>query len=206
MQALIINIMNKFGYLGIMLLIAIENIFPPIPSEVILTFGGFMTKRPNSQINIVGVIIFATIGSLIGALLLYFIGRLLNKEKLIKIVSGKIGKILRLKPKDIEKADTWFDNKGNKTVFFCRFIPIVRSLISIPAGMSDMPFSKFLLYTVLGSTGWNTILVVSGSIVGEKWEAIVTVFDNYTKIVLILLVILFIIAVTLFYHKRKIKK
>lgn len=206
MQALIINIMNKFGYLGIMLLIAIENIFPPIPSEVILTFGGFMTKRPNSQINIVGVIIFATIGSLIGALLLYFIGRLLNKEKLIKIVSGKIGKILRLKPKDIEKADTWFDNKGNKTVFFCRFIPIVRSLISIPAGMSDMPFSKFLLYTVLGSTGWNTILVVSGSIVGEKWESIVTVFDNYTKIVLILLVILFIIVVTLFYNKRKIKK
>jgi membrane protein DedA with SNARE-associated domain len=206
MQALIINIMNKFGYLGIMLLIAIENIFPPIPSEVILTFGGFMTKRPNSQINIIGVIIFATIGSIIGALLLYFIGRLLNKEKLKKIVSGKVGKILRLKPKDIEMADTWFDNKGNKTVFFCRFIPIVRSLISIPAGMSDMPFSKFLLYTVLGSIGWNTILVVSGSIVGEKWEAIVTVFDNYTKIVLILLVILFIIAVTLFYNKRKIKK
>lgn len=206
MQALIINIMNKFGYLGIMLLIAIENIFPPIPSEVILTFGGFMTKRPNSQINVLGVIIFATIGSLIGAILLYYIGKLLNKERLSALVSGKIGKILCLKPKDIDKADIWFNNKGNKTVFFCRFIPIVRSLISIPAGMSAMPIKKFLLYTILGSVGWNTILVVSGSIVGEKWALIVTIFDNYTKVVLILLIILIVIVVVIFYHNRKGKK
>lgn len=203
MQTIIINIMNQFGYLGIMLLIAIENIFPPIPSEVILTFGGFMTKRPNSQISIIGVIIAATIGSIVGAIALYYIGKILNKERLIKIVSGKVGKVLRLKPKDIESADKWFDTKGNKTVFFCRFIPIIRSLISIPAGMSEMPLSKFFLYTFLGSLGWNTILVILGSIVGKNWESVANVIDKYSYVILILLIILFVVGIIIFYSKRK---
>ena len=108
--------MNEFGYFGIFLLIAIENIFPPIPSELILAFGGFMTAH--SKLNIALVILFATLGSLVGGIVLYYVGKILNKERLKKIVSGKIGKILRLKEEDIEKADKWFDNKGNKTVFF----------------------------------------------------------------------------------------
>jgi len=202
MQSVIINIMNKFGYLGIMLLIAIENIFPPIPSEVILTFGGFMTKRPNSEITVIGVIIASTIGSIIGAIALYYIGKILNKERLKKIVSGKWGKILRLKPKDIESADHWFDTKGNKTVFFCRFIPIVRSLISIPAGMSEMKLSKFLLYTVLGSLGWNSVLVVLGSIMGENWELVASIIDKYSYIVLALLIVSFVVGIVIFYKKR----
>jgi membrane protein DedA with SNARE-associated domain len=195
--------MNKFGYLGVMLLIAIENIFPPIPSEVILTFGGFMTKQPNSSITILGVIIASTIGSMVGALVLYYIGKILNKERLQKIVSGKVGKVLRVKPKDIESADKWFDAKGNKTVFFCRFIPIVRSLISIPAGMSEMPMPKFLLYTVIGSAIWNTVLVVIGSVVGKNWEKVVEIIDKYSKVVLILLVVAFILAIIIFYKKRR---
>ena len=203
MQAIIISIMNKFGYLGVMLLIAIENIFPPIPSEVILTFGGFMTKQPNSSITILGVIISATIGSIVGALVLYYIGKILNKERLSKLVSGNVGKILRVKPKDIESADKWFDNKGNKTVFFCRFIPIVRSLISIPAGMSEMPMPKFLAYTFVGSAIWNTVLVVIGSVVGKNWEKVVEVIDKYSKITLIVLVVLFIVGIAIFYKSRK---
>lgn len=203
MQALIINIINKFGYLGVLLLIAIENIFPPIPSEIILTFGGFMTKMPNSILTIVGVIIAATLGSILGAIALYYIGKILNKERLKKIVSGKIGKILFLKPKDIEKADIWFDEKGNKTVFFCRFIPVIRSLISIPAGMSEMKMGKFLVYTTAGSIIWNTVLVVLGSIVGENWESVAAVFDTYSKITVIVLGILFIIVVTIFYYKKR---
>ena len=203
MQAIIISIMNKFGYLGVMLLIAIENIFPPIPSEVILTFGGFMTKQPNSSITILGVIISATIGSIVGALVLYYIGKILNKERLSKLVSGNVGKILRVKPKDIESADKWFDNKGNKTVFFCRFIPIVRSLISIPAGMSEMPMPKFLAYTFVGSAIWNTVLVVIGSVVGKNWEKVVEVIDKYSKITLIVLVVLFTVGIAIFYKSRK---
>ena len=201
MQAAIISIMNKFGYLGVFSLIAIENIFPPIPSEVILLFGGFMTTY--SKMNIIGVIIASTLGSLVGAIILYYIGKILNKERLKKIVKGKIGKILRLKEKDIDKADEWFDTKGNKTVFFCRFVPILRSLISIPAGMSEMEMPKFLLYTTVGSAIWNSVLTILGSIVGEKWETIVEIFDKYSHITLIVLIILFIAAIIYFYKKRK---
>lgn len=170
MQEMIIEIMNNFGYLGVFLLIAIENVFPPIPSEVILLFGGFMTTF--SDMNIVGVIIASTLGSILGAIILYYIGKILNKERLKKIITSKPGKILRLKPEDIDKADNWFDTKGNKTVFFCRFVPIIRSLISIPAGMSEMPMKKFLIYTTAGSLIWNAALTIAGSIVGENWTSI----------------------------------
>lgn len=201
MQTAIISIMNKFGYFGVFFLIAIENIFPPIPSEVILLFGGFMTTY--SKINILGVIIASTLGSLVGALILYYLGKILNKERLKKIVKGKIGKILRLKAKDIDKADEWFDTKGNKTVFFCRFVPILRSLISIPAGMSEMPMPKFLIYTIVGSAIWNSVLTIAGSIVGDKWETIVDIFDKYSHATLIVLIILFIVAIIYYFKKRK---
>ena len=204
MEEFILSMMNQFGYIGVFLLIAIENIFPPIPSEVILLFGGFMTTY--SELNIVLMIIFATLGSLIGAIVLYYIGKILNKDRLKKIVSGKIGKILRLKNSDIDKADEWFDTKGNKTVFFCRFIPIVRSLISIPAGMSEMPLGKFFLYTTVGSLIWNTVLIIIGAIVGENWKSILNIFDTYSHIVLVLLVIIFVVGVYLFYHTKNKKK
>lgn len=200
MQEIIITLINRYGYFGILFLVALENVFPPIPSEVILTFGGFSTTITN--LNVLGVIFFSTLGSLIGALLLYCIGKLLNKERLIKIVSGKIGKLLRLKKEHIEKADYWFDNKGQKTVFFCRFVPIVRSLISIPAGMSDMKLSKFLLYSFLGTVIWNSVLVILGSVVGEKWESIVAVMDTYSSVVVIIIAIV-IIGTVLYYLIKK---
>ena len=200
MEEIILSIMNQFGYIGVLLLIAIENVFPPIPSEVILLFGGFMTTY--TELNVIGMIIFSTLGSLIGAIVLYYIGKILNKERLKKIVSGKVGKILRLKNEDIEKADHWFDTKGNKTVFFCRFIPIVRSLISIPAGMSEMPMLKFLIYTTLGSLIWNTVLVVIGNRVGENWTSILDILDKYSHIVLVLLIIIAIVCIYLFYSKK----
>jgi len=203
MQQLIIEVMNKFGYIGVLLLIAIENIFPPIPSEVILTFGGFISTTEGSTLNIVGVIIASTIGSLVGAILLYYIGKVLNKERLKKIVSGKLGKILCLKPKDIESADKWFDKKGNKTVFFCRFIPVIRSLISIPAGMSEMKMPKFIVYTTIGSLIWNSVLVILGAIVGENYEKIVNIFSTYSKITLIVLTLAAIIAIIVYKKKKR---
>lgn len=203
MQTMIISVMNKFGYFGILFLITLENLFPPIPSEVILTFGGFMTSVENSKITILGVILSATIGSIIGAIILYYIGKILNKDRLMKIVSGKTGKILRIKKEDIENADKWFEKKGNKTVFFCRFVPIIRSLISIPAGMSKMQMSKFLIYTSVGSAIWNTVLVVLGNIVGENWESIVKIIDNYSHIVLIILIISLVSGIVIFYYKRR---
>lgn len=203
MQEIIINIMNQLGYLGIALLIAIENIFPPIPSEVILTFGGFMTTY--SKITIIGAIISSLIGSVIGAIILYYIGRLLNKERLTKIVNGKLGKTLGFKIEHIEKAQSWFDKKGNYTVLFCRFIPIVRSLISIPAGMANMNFMHFIILTTIGSGIWNTVLVSLGAIAGASWEKIADYVSSYSRIVFIILIIVGIGLVLFKYRKYFIK-
>jgi len=201
MENFIIQIMNSYGYIGICLLILIENVFPPIPSEVILTFGGFMTI--NSKISILGVIIASTIGSLVGAIILYYIGKILNKERLIKIVKSKYGKLLNVKPKDIESAENWFNDKGNITVFFCRFIPVVRSLISIPAGMSEMPLLKFIIYTILGSLIWNTVLVLIGAFAGEYVDLIINIIDKFSYIIIFILIIVFIIFVIKFYKRKK---
>lgn len=124
----------------------------------------------------------------------------------MKLVSGRIGKMLRLKVKDVESAENWFEKRGNGAVFFCRFVPIVRSLISIPAGMSEMKPAPFLLYTAAGSLLWNTVLVVIGSIVGENWERVVAKMDAYSNITFIILVILFISAAGGFYYNRRKQK
>lgn len=204
MEQIMIDIMNSFGYVGIFFLIMIENVFPPIPSELILTFGGFMTV--SSNMTVVGVIIAATLGSLLGAFILYGIGKLLNKERLIKIVTSKYGKLLRVKPKDIEAADHWFDTKGSITVLICRCVPIVRSLISVPAGMSDMPIPKFFIYTIIGSAVWNTFLVCVGAFAGDQKDAILAFIDQVSHIILIVLVIAFVGFVIWFYKRKTNKK
>jgi alkaline phosphatase len=204
MQDLIINVMNQFGYIGILLLIAIENIFPPIPSEVILTFGGFMTT--NSNMKILWVIVFSTIGSVVGALVLYGIGRLLTKERLEKILDGKIGHILGFKKQDVRKSEEWFAKRGNLTVLFCRFIPIVRSLISVPAGMTKMKLGTFLILTTAGTAIWNTVLVLLGAGFGASWGKIAGYIDSYSKITLIILCIIFAIGCFIFYKVRIQKK
>ncbi|WP_163582959.1 DedA family protein [Gracilibacillus saliphilus] len=184
MQEWFFTVMDEFGYLGIMFLIALENIFPPIPSEVVLTFGGFFTTV--SSLHIVGVILSSTAGSVLGAIVLYLIGMLLNVQRLEKIVE-KWGYILRIKKEDIYKADAWFDKYGYWTIFFCRFIPLIRSLISIPAGMAKMNVTLFLIFTALGTLIWNTILVLLGAYVGESWEDIVYYFDIYSNLFYLLI-------------------
>jgi membrane protein DedA with SNARE-associated domain len=204
MQEIIVNIMNQFGYVGVALLIMVENIFPPIPSEVILTFGGFMTTY--TTLNIWGVIIAATIGSVLGAIILYMVGRLLNAERLERLVGGKLGRMLRLKKEDIKKADAWFDKHGSKTVFLCRFVPIVRSLISLPAGSSGMKFGKFVALTAGGTLVWNVVLVWLGRAMGSAWEQIAHMVDVYSLIALLVLVVIFAVVAAVFVKKRFIDK
>lgn len=201
MTAIITSIVNKFGYLGIVVLISVENIFPPIPSEVILTFGGFATTI--SDITVIGTIIAATIGSLIGAIALYWIGKYLNREKIDKITDSKVGKILGLKKENINKAFNWFDNKGKYAVFFGRFIPIVRSLVSIPAGMAKMKIIPFLFLTTIGSLIWNTILIILGKIAGKSWVRIAACVGGYSDLVLACFIIMLILGIGSFYFKKK---
>ena len=201
MQDLLINIMSKYGYIGVFFLILVENIFPPIPSEVILLFSGFFSTYTN--LSVLYMIVASTLGSFLGAIILYYIGKIFNKERLKKIVNGRLGKILFLKENDIDKADEWFDNKGNKSVFFCRFVPIVRSLISIPAGMSEMPMGKFIIYTICGSMIWNTVLICLGFRLGSNWEYVLTILDKYQMVVIVILVIIFGYVIIKFYRKKR---
>ena len=192
--------MEQFGYLGVAFLIMIENLFPPIPSEVILTFGGFMTTT--TELNIPLMIVAATIGAVVGAAILYGIGTLLDVERLDKIVD-KYGNILRITHADIHKADSWFDRYGFWTVFFCRFVPLIRSLISLPAGMANMNFGLFLLFTTVGTVIWNTVLIYLGAAVGSQWETIVHYMDIYSNDAYVILGIIGIAVIIWYIRKRK---
>lgn len=180
MQDIIISVIDKFGYIGIVILIFIENIFPPIPSEVILTFGGFLTTC--TDITVLGVTVYSTVGSVLGAVVLFGVGKLMAPERFDKIIDGKMGKVLRLKKENIEKARLSFLEKGNNAVFFCRFVPIVRSLISIPAGMAGMNFMQFLVLTTLGSFAWNLVLISLGAFAGESWGNVAKYLAGYSDV------------------------
>lgn len=201
MQQFILHIIEQFGYFGVFFLILIENVFPPIPSEVILLISGFFSSY--TSLSVFYMILASTLGSFLGAIILYYIGKIFNKERLKEIVNGRLGKILFLKENDIDKADEWFDNKGNKSVFFCRFVPIVRSLISIPAGMSEMPMGKFIIYTICGSMIWNTVLICLGYRLGSNWEYVLTILDKYQMVVIVILVIIFGYVIIKFYRKKR---
>lgn len=200
MENWLTQIISEYGYIGIAFLIAIENVFPPLPSEVILTFGGFMTTTSN--LSFVGVVISSTVGSVIGAIILYIIGLQLDVERLEKIVD-RWGHILRVTKSDVHKADAWFDKYGPWTVFFCRFIPLIRSLISVPAGMSNMNFGVFLLFTTLGTFIWNVVLVYLGASVGASWNVIVQNMEIFSRVIYVVLILLIVIAFIYFAKRRR---
>ncbi|MFV5938999.1 DedA family protein [Mammaliicoccus sciuri] len=201
MESWITSVMEEFGYFGIALLILLENVFPPIPSEVILTFGGFMTTK--SDLTVLGVVVASTIGSVGGAVILYWIGRILNVERIERIIE-KWGKYLRLTKEDVRKADAWFDKYGPWTVFFCRFIPLIRSLISVPAGMSGMNQWLFLVLTTIGTLIWNLVLVLVGAKVGDNWHQIVNYMDVYSNFMYAVIAIGIIVFVIWFIRKKKV--
>lgn len=194
----LIQFIRDYGYLGVLLLICIENIFPPIPSEIVLLFAGFFSIQ--SGLNQWIIIAAATAGSLLGAMILYYTGLILNEERLKMFVSGRFGKILCLKAGDIDKANLWFQKYQYKAVLICRCIPIVRSLISIPAGCTKMKLLPFAIYTVVGSAIWNTVLVWLGYFAGDKWNGKLKYLGMYQKITM---VVFLLCGVILIYEVRK---
>jgi membrane protein DedA with SNARE-associated domain len=200
MEIWIRDLIEQFGYWGVFFLIALENIFPPIPSEVILTFAGYMSSQ--TSLTAPGMIAASTLGSVFGAIILYRLGIFLDVNKLEKIIE-RYGHILRLKKDDIYRADAWFDSYGIWTVFFCRFIPLIRSLISIPAGMAKMKFGLFLLFSTLGTVIWNTVLINLGARVGENWEVIVARMDRFSNVIYTILIILLVWLIAKYIRKGK---
>lgn len=184
MRELVLELMGEYGNLAVFLLILVENLFPPIPSEVILTFGGVMTVC--TDMAPVGVILFSTAGSLAGAVILYSVGRFLPDEVFRKLLCGQIGHLLHFRLEDVDLAKGWFRERGRSAVFLCRLIPIVRSLISIPAGIARMPFVPFLVFTAAGSLLWNTVLVYAGRIAGDSWEKVSAAFGVYSDLFLMI--------------------
>ncbi|MBB4943091.1 membrane protein DedA with SNARE-associated domain [Streptosporangium album] len=161
-----INLMETLGAPGAGVAIALENLFPPLPSEVILPLAGFTANKGN--MTLFDAILWTTLGSVVGALALYGIGALLGRERVVAIA----GRLPLISVSDIEKTEAWFARHGRKTVFFGRMIPIFRSLISIPAGVERMPVAVFTLLTTLGSLIWNTVFVMAGYLLGENWSLV----------------------------------
>ena len=202
MNDFIISFTNSYGYVGVLILIFLENIFPPIPSELILLASGFLITKTN--LNIFIMIIFATLGSLLGGILLYYLASLLNKNTLIKLINSKALRFLNLKEKDIDLSFNWFNKKGNISVLICRCIPILRSLISLPAGIFKMSFIKFLLYTIIGSLVWYSVIIVIGYVVGDNFLVINEVLKKYSYLFVALITI--IVVIVIFRKRRKNEK
>lgn len=172
------GLMESLGAPGAGLAIALENLFPPLPSEVILPLAGFTASR--GDMNLYAALVWTTIGSVVGALALYWVGALLGRDRTLAIAA----KLPLVKVADIEKTEAWFVRHGTKAVFFGRMIPVFRSLISVPAGVERMPVPTFLALTTLGSLLWNTIFVLAGYLLGENWHTVSDYVSMYSKGVL----------------------
>lgn len=199
MQKWVIDVMEQFGYLGIFLMMALENIFPPIPSEVVLPFGGFMTT--NSGLTVIGVIITATTGSILGAIILYGIGMILDVRRIEQIIA-RWGHIIKVEKNDIHKVDAWFHRYGYWAVLFCRMVPLIRSLISIPAGMSKMKFPLFVLFTFIGTLIWNILLIMIGVVLGESWHKIIQFIKVYSTTVYMIIGAGFLLIIIVYISKK----
>ncbi|MGM8884878.1 DedA family protein [Psychrobacter sp. 1U2] len=185
----ILSIMAKFGYFGIIFAMFAENVFPPIPSEVIMPAAGFAAS--NGELNLILAILAGTLGAVLGALPLYYLGRVFNEERLISFTE-KYGKFVFVKPDDIKATNEWFDKHGKKAVFFGRMVPGIRSFISIPAGMNNMAMLPFLGLSALGASIWTTGLTLAGYYLGQNYEVIESTLAPYSTGIGILIVVLII--------------
>jgi membrane protein DedA with SNARE-associated domain len=174
------DLISSTGYFGIVFLMFLENLFPPIPSEYIMPLAGFLAAE--DHLSLAGIIVAGTLGSVLGALPLYYLGKRLG-EKRLKRFAARHGRWLTLSPEDIKRANRWFDRHGAKAVFFCRLIPGIRSIISIPAGVNRMKMTTFLFFTTLGSSLWTTALASAGYVLGSNFHEIERYFDPFTYIV-----------------------
>jgi membrane protein DedA with SNARE-associated domain len=178
-----VSLMETLGGPGAGIAIALENLFPPLPSEVILPLAGFTASQ--GDMSLTGAIFWTTLGSLLGALVLYGLGALLGRQRMRAIATA----MPLIKVEDVDKAEAWFARHGTKAVFFGRMVPLFRSFISIPAGIERMPLGAFVLYTTLGSLIWNVIFVMAGFTLGENWHVVERYADPLQKLVILAVVV-----------------
>jgi membrane protein DedA with SNARE-associated domain len=192
---LVARIIDALGYPGIMLLIAAESIVPPIPSEAILPMAGFLAA--SGTFSFWGVIVAATLGSVIGASALYGAGWYLGRTRLLVLID-QYGSKIGVSIDDVRKAEIWFQRRGRLSVLIGRLVPIVRSLVSIPAGFYHMPFSQFLIYTTIGSLLWNAILIGAGYLLEDHWDRV----EPYVQIFQYIVIVVAAVLIARFLYRR----
>lgn len=194
------DVLAASGSFGLVFLIFLENIFPPIPSELILPLAGFLVWR--GELGAVQALLASTTGSLLGAYVLYAMGRWGGRPLVLRF-----GRVLRVTERDLDRAESWFERYGDAVVFFARMVPGARSIVSIPAGMLEMPLGRFTVLTAAGSALWNTLLLAAGYALGNNWSRVAGVIEPISDAVLI---ILFVGGIGLLawwlYSKRRSKK
>ena len=201
------DVINQFGYFGVALLVVIENVFPPIPSEIVLPFAGFVAQQGASAVNatadaaqsdttVVGMMIAATVGSVVGALILYFVSAAIGPERLRGFVE-RFGKWFGVKSSDLVRAEEWFDRRSVAAVLVGRCVPLIRSIVSIPAGFRRMKLTSFVVLTAIGSAVWNIALIGAGAVLGDQWERVgeyVGVFQWLVIVAVLVLLVRFVVS------------
>jgi membrane protein DedA with SNARE-associated domain len=194
----------SYGYLAIFVLMLAESACIPVPSELIMTFGGALAAGavPGTHLNLIGVILAGTAGNVAGSYIAWAVGRYGGQPALNRLIQGKWGRRLRLREHDLDRAVAWFDRYGNKAVLIGRLLPVVRTFISLPAGIAGMPPLRFGVYTTLGCLPWTTALAVAGYAVGANWESIVTAFHGPSYVIAGIVAVAAVIAVWWYLRRR----
>jgi membrane protein DedA with SNARE-associated domain len=163
------DVIEQLGYVGVALLVVAENVFPPIPSEIVLPFAGFVAQRGSESVVI--MILAATVGSVGGALIMYWIAAVIGDERL-HAFTRRFGKWVQIREADLNRAEEWFDRHATSAVLLGRCVPLIRSVVSIPAGFRRMKLVPYIAYTFAGSLVWNVLLIGAGSLLGDNWERV----------------------------------
>lgn len=182
------TIIRTLGYPGLGLATFLQTVFPPIPSELVLPLAGWMTLREDTGFTFLGAIIVSTIGAVAGALCFYGLGAWVNETR-FRVLLRRHGKWFLMSERDLNVSLDWFQRHGESVVFFGRLMPLVRSLISVPAGFAHMHLGRFTLYTALGAGLWSFLLIAAGRMLGRRWDLVAEFLDRYQPVVIALVVL-----------------
>lgn len=201
----VLNTMNSLGYVGIAFLMFMENLFPPIPSELIMPFAGFTAAQPDGKLAIAPAIIAGVLGTVLGAFPWYYLGKIMGETR-IRGWIAKHGKWIGISVEELDKTQRWFQKHGKKAVLFGRLVPVIRTLVSLPAGFSNMPMAQFLIYSTIGTLGWVSLLTGIGYWLGVQkldYHLVDQYLSPVSKAIAVLLVLAFGVWVVRHWNKRK---
>ncbi|MFG1920245.1 DedA family protein [Micromonospora sp. NPDC048898] len=178
-----VDLMETLGAPGVAIATALESLFPTVPSELVLLLGGFAVRQ--GELTYLALLIWSTVGSVVGAVAHYYVGAALGRRR----TRALFARIPLVRDSDLDRAEAWFARHGDRAVFLCRLVPIVRSYVSLPAGIERMRLGRFVAYTAAGTALWNAVLLAAGWAVGHNWATVQRFANLFTLIVGVLLLV-----------------